>query len=136
MIHFARTRSLSLLLLALLAVPPIDALSLQEPKPKDDRGLGVRANAANAPANQANSAAGKPEIVLQAGITSPQTQVSFSADGRLLASMGMDGNAIKLWEVASGRLLRQLESGIPSMGTNSMTRPFKFSPDGRTLIAV
>lgn len=136
MIHLARTRSLSLLLLALLAVPPIDALSSQEPKPKDDRGLGVRPNPANATPNQTNSAASKPEIVLQAGITSPQTQISFSPDGRLLASMGLDGNAIKLWEVASGRLLRQLESGIPSMGANSMTRPFRFSADGRTLIAI
>ncbi len=136
MIHLARTRSLSLLLLALLAVPPIDALNSQEPKPKDDRGLGVRVNSANPTATQTISAASKPEIVLQAGITSPQTQISFSPDGRLLASMGMYGNAIKLWEVASGRLLRQLESAIPSMGTSSMTRPFRFSADGRTLIAV
>ncbi|MFY9610031.1 MAG: hypothetical protein WAU45_15610 [Blastocatellia bacterium] len=136
MIDLARTRSLSLLLLALLVVPPIDALNWQETKPKDDRGLGVRANTANPTENQTSSAGSKPEIVLQAGITSPQTQISFSPDGRLLASMGFEGNAIKLWEVASGRLLRQLESAIPSMGTSSMTRPFRFSPDGRALIAV
>ncbi|MDQ5846048.1 MAG: hypothetical protein M3539_12230, partial [Acidobacteriota bacterium] len=77
----------------------------------------------------------KPEMVLQAGITSPQTQISFSPDGRLLASMGIGGNAIKLWEVASGRLVRQLESSIPSMGTSSMSRPFRFSVDGKTLTA-
>ena len=56
----------------------------------------------------------KPEIVLQAGITSPQSQICFSRDGRLLASMGINGNAIKLWEVASGRLLRQFETSIAS----------------------
>ena len=33
----------------------------------------------------------------------PQSQINFSPDGRLLASMGIDGNAIKLWETASGR---------------------------------
>ncbi|MDQ5846761.1 MAG: hypothetical protein M3539_15850, partial [Acidobacteriota bacterium] len=73
--------------------------------------------------------------VLQAGITSPQTQISFSPDGRLLASMGIGGNANKLWEVTSGRLVRQLESSIPSMGASSMSRPFRFSADGKTLTA-
>ncbi|MEK6320271.1 MAG: caspase family protein [Acidobacteriota bacterium] len=139
MIHLARSRFLSLLMLGLLVIPSVAALTLsasQESKPKDDRGLGVRPNPANATPNQTKTSAGKPEILLQAGITSPQNQISFSPDGRLLASMGMIGNAIKLWEVASGRLLRQLDSGIPSMGTNSLTRPFKFSVDGRTLIAM
>jgi WD40 repeat protein len=84
---------------------------------------------------QSKPAANRPEIVLQAGITVPQSQIGFSPDGRLLASMGIDGNAIKLWEVASGRLLRQLEIGIPAMGASSMARPFRFSADGRTLIA-
>jgi WD40 repeat protein len=139
MIYLARTRSLSLLLLALLLLPDCAALSFsasQEPKPNDDRGLGVRPKPANPGAIQANSTANKPEIVLQAGITSPQSQISFSPDGRLLASMGMSGNAIKLWEVASGRVLRQLDSGIPSMGASSLTRPFRFAADGRTLIAM
>ena len=66
----------------------------------------------------------------------PQAQMEFSSDGRLLASMGIDGSTIKLWEIASGRLLRQFDTGISAMGASSMTRPFKFSPDGRTLIVV
>ena len=114
----------------------------QEPTKKDDRGLGVEqtkpptANGKQQAAdNQKAAGQTKPEIVLQAGITAPQTQISFSPDGRLLASMGIGGNAIKLWEVASGRLVRQLESSIPSIGTSSMSRPFRFSPDGKTLIA-
>src|ERR1044071_9121450 len=111
--HLARTRFF--ILLAFLSLPPCAAFTMS---------------------NQTKPVASKPEIVLQAGITSPQTQIGFSPDGRLLASMGMFGNAIKLWEVASGRLLRQLESGIPSMGTSSMTRPFRFSADGRTLVTM
>ncbi len=137
--HLARTRSLSLLMLVLLALSAFVAFKVaasQETKPKDDRGLGARPTAPSAAANQTQSGANKPEIVLQAGITSPQTQIAFSPDGRLLASMGKDGNSIKLWEVASGRVLRQLESAIPSMGASSLTRPFRFSADGRTVIAM
>ena len=137
--YLARIRSVRLFLLILLVLPACAALSSsasQDPEPKDDRGLSVRPNPANATPNQAKNGADKPEILLQAGITSPQSQISFSPDGRLLASMGMVGNAIKLWEVASGRLLRQLDSGVPSMGASSFTRPFKFSGDGRTLITM
>ena len=89
------------------------------------------------PQQNAGNAAKKPEIVLQAGITSPQAQINFSPDGRLLASIdGVSGNAIKLWEVSTGRLLHQFESGLPSMGSNGMTRPFRFGPDGQTLIVL
>ncbi|HKO59520.1 MAG TPA: caspase family protein [Pyrinomonadaceae bacterium] len=134
---------LSLTALLLPSLFPQSAISNpqspQDPK-KDDRGLGVQAPSPTPTPGQAaggsQQAAGqKPEIVLQAGITSPQTQISFSPDGRLLASMGIGGNAIKLWEVASGRLVRQLESSIPAMGASSMSRPFRFSADGKTLTA-
>jgi WD40 repeat protein len=142
--HLPRIWVLSLLLLAVVAFPARRALTFstpQDPRPqettqKPERGLGIRPDAPKATPDQATPGADKPQIVLQAGITSPQTQISFSPDGRLLASMGMNGNAIKLWEVASDRLLRQLDSGIPSMGATSMTRPFRFSADGRTLVAV
>jgi WD40 repeat protein/uncharacterized caspase-like protein len=123
MIGVARIRRLSLLLLISLMLPQY--------------AFGLRASSASSTVlGQAKAVASKPEIVLQAGITMPQAQMGFSPDGRLLASMGMDGNTIKLWEVASGRLLRQFEIGISAMGASSMTRPFRFSADGRTLIAV
>ena len=137
--YLAAKRSLSLLVLAILVFPncaALASLSGQETKPKDDRGLGVRPNATNPASGQAKTGGNKPEIVLQAGITSPQTQIGFSRDGRLLASTGMHGTYIKLWEVASGRLLRQLESTMPTFGGSSMTRPFRFSEDGRTIVAL
>ncbi|HEX5735508.1 MAG TPA: caspase family protein [Blastocatellia bacterium] len=118
----SRSRRVSLLLIILLTLPQCVA------------GLYAGSTTAAA-AVQANPAASKPEIVLQAGITVPQAQVGFSPDGRLLASMGVDGNTIKLWEIASGRLLRQIEIGVSAMGASSMSRPFRFSADGRTLIA-
>src|SRR5215813_4393927 len=126
------------LLFALLAA----AAGFQNPTPqetqKDKRGIGVGTASPTptpGPSTSAQSGAIKPEIVLQPGITSPQTEVRFSPDGRLLASVGFDGNFIKLWEVASGRLLRQLQSSVPSMGASTQRRPFRFSVDGKTLVA-
>src|SRR6185295_15697078 len=110
----------SLLMVALLTIhcTVISLSAAQQNQSKDNRGLGVRPNSGTASENQSKSGGDKPEIVLQAGITSPQGQISFSPDGRLLASMGRDANSIKVWEVASGRLLRQLEGGFPSMGVS------------------
>jgi WD40 repeat protein len=52
--------------------------------------------------------------------------VAFSPDGRLLAS-GSDDKTIKLWEVASGSLVRTLS------GHTNDVRSVAFSPDGRLL---
>ena len=137
----ARCLSLLLILLFVFAAQSATLPLPQEPKPqpppeKQDRGLGIQPGTPDTKPEQTNTAGSKPEIVLQAGISSPQTQISFSPDGRLLASMGMFGNSIKLWEVSSGRLLRQLESSIPTIGATSMSRPFRFSRDGKTIAAM
>jgi WD40 repeat protein len=64
-------------------------------------------------------------IVLETG--SSQPRVVFSPDGRLLATGGY-GQTAKLWDVATGRLVRALPMGPTEGGLTPA-----FSPDGKTL---
>jgi WD40 repeat protein len=54
--------------------------------------------------------------------------IAFSPDGRLLASAGGGGRLVDLWDVGTGKLVRELD---PSVGTAVLA--LDFSPDGRTL---
>src|SRR5262249_42268742 len=54
----------------------------------------------------------------------------FSPDGKILASGGQkDGNAVRVWDIATGKELPALE------GNQGDTRALQFSDDGRTLRA-
>jgi len=69
----------------------------------------------------------RPDIVwIRDGHAWEVTSVSFSPDGRLLASGGAD-DTIKLWRVADGSLVRIL------WGHTSFVTSVSFSPDGRLL---
>lgn len=78
----------------------------------------------------------KPVMVVQAGHASRVRAISFSPDGRLLASASGEGtywtvaqpNVVKLWDVATGTELRTLD-------VKSLATWVGFSPDGRQLAA-
>jgi len=68
----------------------------------------------------------KPELVVQSGHSSRITSVTFSPDGKLLASSSQD-KTIKLWEMATGRELHMLS------GHSSQVLSVAFSPNGKLL---
>jgi len=68
----------------------------------------------------------KPELVVEPGHTREIWSISVSPDGRTLAAASED-NTIKIWDVASGQMLRALT------GHKDWVYSVAFSPDGRTL---
>jgi WD40 repeat protein len=60
-------------------------------------------------------------------------RMSFSPDGTLLAALPDDGGALRVWEVATGKLLHQLDP--PRAERHSFGFGVAFSPDGKTLAA-
>jgi len=63
--------------------------------------------------------------------------VAFSPDGRMLASADIKNPAIRLWNVAAGKQVRQLTLSYPHAPKNDWVEPHgvAFSPDGRLLAA-
>ncbi|MBI1927644.1 hypothetical protein HYR99_25805 [Candidatus Poribacteria bacterium] len=70
---------------------------------------------------------------LQTGLLGAVWSISFSPDGRALASGG-DNDIIRLWDVASRSLLATLQEHLPTqLGDVRPVWSVSFSPDGRTL---
>src|SRR5215510_5414128 len=89
----------------------------QSPTPSpspNDRGLGIQ-NSSSTAGTQGDQQAkeAKPELVLQTGYSDlyGATRLVFSPDGRLLATTTFRAGAIKLWETATSRKLREFPTG-------------------------
>lgn len=78
----------------------------------------------------------RPELILQIGHSATVKVLAYSPDGRLLASAGSwsDDNTARIWDVASGELLRSLDHEVDAKLQGSLgVSGLAFSPDGRFL---
>src|SRR5215813_8014169 len=130
----ARLVQSTLLMLSLLTLPAFAQNPTSSPTEKRDIGLPPNQQTTSQ-ADQTKAKEAKPELVLQTGYNNfyGATRLVFSPDGRLLATATFHTNTIKLWEMATGRELRNLSAG--GQNTSSLAPPFAFSPDNRFLVA-
>ncbi len=119
-----RQISAVILLLSVICAPVRGIAQSKEP---EKRGLGLPSGPAQTSAPAIPAAAnGKPELILQTGHTRSVNAVVFSPDNRWLASGGKD-NVIKIWDLATGNVLRTL------YGHASNVNALAVSPDGKLL---
>jgi WD40 repeat protein len=83
----------------------------------------------------AAEATDKPRMILQTGLNSPGASMTFVSGGRILASIGVDGTEIKLWDWVQGFELRTFEVGPRTASGGFATPVFTVTPDGQRIIA-
>jgi len=120
-----RRQILSVILLLSVICAPVRGLT--QSKEQEKRGIAVpsapsQTHPSVTPATQGD----KPELILQTGHTRSANAVAFSPDNRWLASGGKD-NVIKIWDLATGNVLRTL------YGHTSNVNALAVSPDGKLL---
>jgi RNA polymerase sigma factor (sigma-70 family) len=79
------------------------------------------------------TATGRGRILL-VGHTDVVDAVTFSSDGRTLATGSMDGT-VRLWDLPSGKEVGRLGKAVPPFAGRGWVLAVAFSPDGRTLVA-
>jgi len=113
-----------ILLLSVICAPVRGFAQSKEP---EKRGLGIAPGPTQTPASVTPATPGdKPELILQTGHTRSANAVAFSPDNRWLASGGKD-NVIKIWDLATGNVLRTL------YGHTRNVNALAVSPDGKLL---
>lgn len=75
-----------------------------------------------------NTYAQQPELIVQTAHSEVINSITYSPDGKILASGSLD-KTIKLWETTSGTILRTLSESVPH------TEPSSLGPESRTVIA-
>jgi len=120
-----RRQILSVILLLSVICAPVRGFA--QSKEQEKRGIGVPSLPSQTPASVTTATPGdKPELILQTGHTRSANAVAFSPDNRWLASGGKD-NVIKIWDLATGNVLRTL------YGHTSNVNALAVSPDGKLL---
>ena len=113
-----------ILLLSVICAP---VRGIAQSKEQEKRGIGIQSGPTPTPASVTPATPGdKPELILQTGHTRSANAVAFSPDNRWLASGGKD-NVIKIWDLATGNVLRTL------YGHTSNVNALAVSPDGKLL---
>jgi WD40 repeat protein/uncharacterized caspase-like protein len=106
------------------------------PSPTDKRGLGIQSGeSTTSTTTDQRAREAKPELVLQTGYNNlfGATRMVFSPDGKLLATGTYRSNAIKLWETATNRKLRDLSSS--GQAALALAPAIAFSRDSRFVAA-
>ncbi|PWT91217.1 MAG: hypothetical protein C5B55_08505, partial [Blastocatellia bacterium] len=117
-----RQLSALILLISLLSAP---IFGIAQTKEQEKRGI-VTPSTPSASPTTASNPGDRPQLILQTGHTRSVNAVAFSPDNRWLASGGKD-NVIKIWELATGNILRTL------YGHTTNVNSLAVSPDGKLL---
>lgn len=125
LVSLRRRKILAAILLLSVICAPIR--SLAQSKHPEKRGIGIQPAPTPTPAAvRPATPSDRPELILQTGHTRSANAVAFSPDNRWLASGGKD-NLIKIWDLATGNVLRTL------YGHTSNVNALAVSPDGKLL---
>jgi WD40 repeat protein len=112
--------------LLLLSLPSAPICALAQSSEQEKRGLGITSDKQITAKPTSPSSGIKPELILQAGHAKSVNAVAFSPDASWLASGGKD-NAVKIWDTATGSVLRTLNAHASNVNALAV------SPDGKLL---